>query len=53
MSDRPIFGAIYLRAMSIASRSNQTVGEKNDLYVTIEQLEAILREVKQEAEVGK
>lgn len=48
MEDRPVFGAIYLRAMMVANRSNQTVGEKNDLYVTIEQLEAILREVKEE-----
>lgn len=33
---------IYVTAQNLASKNNQTVGEKNDLYITIEQLEKIL-----------
>jgi hypothetical protein len=49
MSDgEGIIGAVYLRAIHAANRNHQTVGEKNDLYVTIEQLEAILQEIAKE-----
>ena len=30
-------------AITLARENNQVVGEKNDYYITIEQLEAILR----------
>lgn len=35
---------IYLDAYAVARKNNQTVGEKNDYYLTVEQLEHILKE---------
>jgi len=34
---------IYSHAIQMAQRNNQTVDEKNDYYVTLEQLEYILQ----------
>lgn len=34
---------IYGSALEIARRNKQTVGEKNEYYVTLEQLEALMR----------
>ncbi len=33
---------IYVGATEFARNNNQTVGEKNDYYVTLQQLEAII-----------
>ena len=38
-------GLIYARAIRIAHSQNQVVGEKNDYYVTLAQLEDILQNV--------
>jgi hypothetical protein len=35
---------IYTTAIKISRKNNQTAGEKNDYYITLEQLEAILKE---------
>ena len=45
------YGAIYLEAIQWARKNNQTVGEKNDYYVTLEQLEAILKNVYERKEL--
>jgi hypothetical protein len=37
---------VYTRAIKTATSRGQVVGEKNDLYVTIKQLEAILEWLK-------
>jgi DUF971 family protein len=34
---------VYTEALRIASRSAQTIGEKHDYYITVAQLEAILK----------
>lgn len=34
---------IYLNATEVSQKNNQTVGEKNDYYITLEQLERILK----------
>lgn len=34
---------IYTKAIQLANKNNQTVGEKRDLYITIEQLEQIIK----------
>ena len=47
-TDRPIFGAIFASAMIAANKNNQTVGEKHDLFVTLEQLQEIMRRIVQE-----
>ena len=47
-TDRPVFGAIFIRALSIANTGNQTVGEKNDLFITLEQLQRIMLAIKEE-----
>ena len=36
---------VYISAIKLAQEQNQTVGEKSDYYVTIEQLEAILQKL--------
>lgn len=41
MSDKKI--SIYIKAIDIAKQNNQVVGEKNDLYITLEQLMDILK----------
>ena len=33
---------IYIRAIELARQNNQVVGDKNDHYITIEQLEELL-----------
>ena len=33
---------IYLKAVELAHDNKQTVGEKNNYYITLEQLEAIM-----------
>jgi hypothetical protein len=38
-------GHIYARAIRLAHSQNQVVGEKNDYYVTLAQLEDILQGV--------
>lgn len=38
---------IYTQAIKLAHGNNQTVGEKNDFYITLEQLEYILGSVKE------
>ena len=38
-------GHIYARAIRLAHSQNQVVGEKNDYYVTLAQLEGILQGV--------
>jgi len=38
-------GHIYARAIRLAHSQNQVVGEKNDYYVTLGQLEDILQQV--------
>jgi hypothetical protein len=40
-----LFAAVYLRATGLAGKNNQVVGEKHDLYLTLEQLMEILRDV--------
>jgi hypothetical protein len=47
-TDRPLFGALYIRALSIANTNNQTVGEKNDLFITMEQLHSIMLGITEE-----
>jgi hypothetical protein len=37
---------IYAKAVGIARNNNQTVGENNDYYITLEQLEALFNEWK-------
>ena len=37
---------IYTKAILWARKNNQVVGEKNDYYITLEQLEEILKEWK-------
>jgi hypothetical protein len=39
---------VYLQALKIASSSNQVVGEKNDLYVTLEELHEIISRLSKE-----
>lgn len=34
---------IYTEATEVARENNQTVGEKNDFYITLEQLNEILK----------
>jgi len=41
-------GRIYARAIGLSQRQNQVVGEKNDYYVTLAQLEEILQSLKAE-----
>ena len=36
---------VQISAIHIAQGNNQTVGEKNDFYITLQQLEAILNKV--------
>lgn len=36
---------IYVAATKLAQKNNQTTGEKGDYYITLEQLEAILRKM--------
>ncbi len=36
--------AIYAKAITLSRATNQTVGDKNDYYITIEQLESIFLE---------
>jgi hypothetical protein len=38
-------GKIYARAIRLAQSANQVVGEKNDYYITLAQLEDILQNV--------
>lgn len=38
-------GIIYVAATILAQKNNQTTGEKGDYYITLEQLEAILRKM--------
>lgn len=47
-TDRPLFGALYIRAFSEANKSNQTTGEKRDLFITLEQLHRIMFDIQQE-----
>ena len=35
---------IYSNAIALAQKNNQVVGRKNDYYITIEQLEYLLKE---------
>lgn len=35
---------IYTEAVTISHQNNQTVGEKNDFYITLEQLDEILKD---------
>ena len=35
---------VYTNAINIARENNQTVGEKNDYYITIAQLEFLIKE---------
>ena len=35
---------IYSKAIELSRNNKQTVGEKNDYYITLEQLEALLKE---------
>jgi len=34
---------IYIEAIQLARNNNQVVGEKNDFYITLEQLEFLLK----------
>ena len=34
---------IYTKAIELAREKNQTIGEKNDYYITLEQLEKIVK----------
>lgn len=36
---------IYIRAAEIAQNNSQTVGEKNDYYITLQQLEKIISDI--------
>lgn len=47
-TDRALFGALFIRARMAASKNDQLVGEKNDLYVTMEQLHEIMLGIAQE-----
>ena len=35
--------SVYMDAIKLAQNKNQIVGEKNDYYITLEQLEALIR----------
>lgn len=35
--------AVYIAALDLARANNQTVGEKGDYYITLEQLERLIR----------
>lgn len=47
-TDRPLFGALYIQAFGIANKNNQTIGECNDLYVTLEQIHSIMLRIAEE-----
>lgn len=47
-TDRPLFGALYIRAFSVANKNNQTIGDARDLFVTLEQLHSVMFEIQQE-----
>lgn len=47
MYEEGVLGAVFLEAVHVANKNNQIVGEKKDLYVTLEQLEEILLKVKE------
>ncbi len=36
---------IYVNAVKLARDNNQTIGPKNDYFVTLEQLEALMQEI--------
>ena len=38
---------LYTKAIELARNTNQVVGEKNDYYITLEQLERLLKETEQ------
>ncbi len=42
MTEEEIKVSIYVNCVDIAHKLNQTVGEKNDYYITLEQLEGFL-----------
>lgn len=35
----------YMEAINIARQNNQTVGEKKDYYLTLQQIEELLKEI--------
>lgn len=37
---------VYIKALSLAQTNNQVVGKKNDYYITLAQLEAILYDLR-------
>lgn len=43
MSENLTLQAIYVKAVEFARNNQQTVGQKNDYYITIEQLDALLQ----------
>lgn len=47
-TDRAMFGALYIKLISAAQTNNQTVGEKNDLYVTLEQAHGAMQQIMRE-----
>lgn len=47
-TDRAVFGALYIRLFGLANKNNQTVGEKNDLYVTLEQVHGAMLQIHEE-----
>lgn len=47
-TDRALFGALFIRARIIANKNNQLVGEKNDMYLTMEQLHEIMLQITEE-----
>ena len=38
---------IYSEAIRLARNNNQTIGEKNDYYITIDQLDFIIQQINQ------
>lgn len=40
-----ILTALYFNAVTLSHRTEQTVGEKNDYYITLEQLESLIQQV--------
>jgi hypothetical protein len=47
-TDRALFGALYMRAFTAANRNSQTIGEKHDLYITLEQIHSIMFSIAEE-----
>jgi hypothetical protein len=43
MNQPEAMSRLYLEAITLARQTQQTTGKKNDYYITLEQLEALIR----------